>query len=63
MKKKSTETKLFYADRDGNKTESSTDQDRLLRRLYGSRAGRLLLKFLVCRAVSEAGGKIGRAHV
>lgn len=58
MKKKSAETKLIYADRDGNKTESSTDQDRLLRRLYGSRAGRLLLKLLVCRAVSEAGGML-----
>lgn len=57
MKKKS-ETKLIYADRAGNRIEGSTGQDRLLRRLYGSRPGRLLLKLLTCRAVSEAGGEL-----
>lgn len=56
MKKKSGETKLLYADRNGNVTETATGQDKLLKCLYNSSAGRMLLKFLTSRAVSEAGG-------
>ena len=50
------EKSLRYADREGRVTEVSTGQDRLLRGLYGSRAGRLLLKVLVSPAVSKIGG-------
>lgn len=51
-------TKLLYADRAGNIVEGSTGQDRLLECLYGSKTGRMLLKLLTCRAVSEAGGML-----
>lgn len=47
---------LRYADRQGRVTEVSTGQDKLLRGLYGSKTGRLLLKLLVSPAVTKIGG-------
>ena len=46
------------ADRNGNITEEHTLQDALLERLYGTMAGRLLLKPLVTPMVSRLGGRL-----
>ena len=48
--------KLMY--RDGRTVEKRDSQEKLLSFLYGTGAGRLLLKPLVCPAVSELGGKL-----
>lgn len=47
---------MRYIDRDGQATEKTSGQDRLLQRLYGCCGGRVLLRFLVCPGVSKAGG-------
>lgn len=48
----------YTADREGNKWKESSGQDRFLERLYGSAAGRCLLKPLVSPLVSKFGGRI-----
>lgn len=48
----------LVADREGKITEENTMQDRLLERLYGCAAGRLLLKPLVRPWVSRMGGRL-----
>ena len=47
---------MKYIDREGRITIEDSGQDRLLRWMYTSHAGRGLLKVLVCPAVSRAGG-------
>lgn len=47
----------YTADREGHKWQESTSQDKILEKLYGSAAGRCLLKPLVSPAVSKLGGK------
>ncbi len=49
---------MKYIDRQGNKTESDSGQDRFLKRLYTSAAGRMALKIMVRPWVSKAGGKL-----
>lgn len=46
------------ADREGNVTESSSFQDKLLEWIYGHAIGRILLRPLVMPWVSELGGKV-----
>lgn len=46
----------FIADRKGNITQENSAQERLLKLLYGHRAGRLFLKPLLCPAVSRVAG-------
>lgn len=46
----------LVADRKGNISEENSLQDRLLKKLYGNAAGRLLLKPLVSPLFSRAGG-------
>lgn len=48
----------YTADREGNKWKESNGQDRLLESLYGSAAGRCLLRPLVSPLVSKLGGRI-----
>lgn len=48
----------YTADRHGNLTENNSMQDRLLEKLYGSIAGRVLLRPLVSPWFSKLGGKI-----
>ena len=48
----------YTADRQGNKWQESTGQDRFLEKLYGSTTGRCLLRPLVSPAVSKIGGRI-----
>lgn len=47
----------YTADRQGHKWEESTGQDKFLEKLYGSAAGRCLLKPLVSPPVSKLGGR------
>lgn len=47
---------MKYIDRKGNITIEENDQDKLLRRLYNDRGGRLCLKLLVRPFVSKAAG-------
>ena len=47
---------MKYIDREGNISVEDSDQDRLLRRLYGSWAGRMFLKVFVRPEISRAGG-------
>lgn len=47
----------YTADRQGHKWEESTGQDKFLEKLYGSAAGRCLLKPLVSPSVSKLGGR------
>lgn len=47
----------YTADRQGHKWQESTGQDRLLEKLYGSTAGRCLLRPLVSPVVSKIGGR------
>lgn len=48
----------YTADRQGNLVENATTQDRFLKKMYGSLAGRLLLKPLVSPLFSKIGGKV-----
>lgn len=48
----------YTADREGHKWQENNGQDRLLEMLYGSAAGRCLLRPLVSPAVSKLGGRI-----
>lgn len=48
----------YTADREGNKWEENTGQDKLLEKLYGSTAGRCLIRPLVSPVVSKLGGKL-----
>lgn len=47
---------VIYADRNGNKKEGETGQDRLLAFVYGHGLTRLLVKPLVSPVVSRIGG-------
>jgi len=47
---------MKYADRNGNQYQEETGQDRLLKLMYNSTAGRAGLKLLVRPLVSKAGG-------
>lgn len=47
---------MEYKDREGNIIGADDGQDRLLAKLYGSRAGRALVKILIRPGVSRAGG-------
>lgn len=49
---------MRYIDREGNLTQSTTGQDKLLLWLYTHRIGRLLLKPLIHPLVSKAGGAL-----
>lgn len=49
---------VIYVDRDGNKTDGTTGQDRLLAFAYGHALTRLLMKPLVSPGVSKLGGRI-----
>lgn len=49
---------FLVADREGHITEENSLQDRLLEKLYGCAAGRILLRPLVSPAVSKIGGVI-----
>lgn len=50
--------KLKQIDINGNKKISQTSQDKLLRLMYSTAAGRILLKPLVCPAVSSLAGSL-----
>lgn len=47
---------MKYIDRKGNIIIEDSGQDKFLRRLYGSPAGRLILKFLIQPKISQVGG-------
>ena len=47
---------MKYIDREGRITTADSGQDRLLKKMYLSRAGRRILRVLVCPFVSRAGG-------
>lgn len=47
---------MKYADMDGNRFESESSQDKLLRRLYGSKAGGILVRIMISPIISEIGG-------
>lgn len=49
---------MKYADRSGNRWEENCFQDRFLKSLYESAPGRMLVKVLVCPAVSRVGGRL-----
>lgn len=49
---------MKYIDRNGNKTEADSGQDRLLNWLYTHSAGRAAMKLLVHPAVSMLGGRL-----
>lgn len=49
---------MRYADRDGNRIEMSSGQDKLLRALYTNLVGRAFLKALVNPWVSKIGGRL-----
>jgi len=49
---------MRYRDRDGNSYYTDSSQDKFLRILYGTKAGRVLVHLLVRPAVSELGGRI-----
>lgn len=48
----------YVADRQGNLTENSSSQDRILEKLYGSIGGRMILRPLVSPWFSKFGGKV-----
>ena len=47
---------MKYIDRDGKETIEESGQDRLLRHLYTSRLGRILLKAMIRPEISRLGG-------
>lgn len=49
---------MKYADRNGNRWEEDTLQDRFLERLYGCRAGRMAARLLARPVVSRIGGRL-----
>lgn len=49
---------MKFRDRQGHEWESESGQDRLLKRLYGSKAGRVLIAFLIHPAVSKVAGAL-----
>lgn len=49
---------MKYASRDGKRWEEQSFQDTFLEKLYGSAAGRCLVKVLVCPWVSRLGGRL-----
>lgn len=49
---------MIYADRNGNRTEKTTGQDRFLEYIYGHTLTRMMLKPLLGSRVSRLGGKV-----
>ena len=49
---------MIYADRNGNRTEKTTGQDRFLEYIYGHTLTRMMLKPLLGCGVSRLGGKV-----
>ena len=49
---------MIYADRNGNRTEKTTGQDRFLEYIYGHTLTRMMLKPLLGFRVSRLGGKV-----
>lgn len=49
---------MKYALRNGTRWEETSFQDKFLEKLYGSMAGRMLVKVLVCPGISRLGGWI-----
>lgn len=49
---------MIYADRNGNRTEKTTGQDRFLEYIYGHTLTRMMLKPLLGSRVSRFGGKV-----
>ena len=49
---------MIYADRNGNRTEKTTGQDRFLEYIYGHTLTRMMLKPLLGSGVSRLGGKV-----
>ena len=48
---------MIYADRNGNRMEKTTGQDRFLEYIYGHTLTRMMLKPLLGSGVSRLGGK------
>ena len=49
---------MIYADRNGNRTEKTTGQDRFLEYIYGHTLTRMMLKPLLGSRTSRLGGKV-----
>ena len=49
---------MIYADRNGNRMEKTTGQDRFLEYIYGHTLTRVMLKPLLGSRVSRLGGKV-----
>ena len=49
---------MIYADRNGNRTEKTTGQDRFLEYIYGHTLTRMMLKPLLGSRISRLGGKV-----
>ncbi len=49
---------MIYADRNGNRMEKTTGQDRFLEYIYGHTLTRMMLKPLLGSRVSRLGGKV-----
>ena len=49
---------MIYADRNGNRMEKTTGQDRFLEYIYGHTLTRMLLKALLGCGVSRRGGNV-----
>ena len=49
---------MIYADRNGNRMEKTTGQDRFLEYIYGHTLTRMMLKPLLGFRVSRLGGKV-----
>ena len=49
---------MIYADRNGNRTEKTTGQDRFLEYIYGHTLTRMMLKQLLGSRISRLGGKV-----
>ena len=49
---------MIYVDRNGNRTEKTTGQDRFLEYIYGHTLTRMMLKPLLGSGVSRLGGKV-----
>lgn len=53
---------MIYADRNGNRMEKTTGQDRFLEYIYGHTLTRMMLKPLLGSRVSRLGGKCWTAE-